>query len=1059
MPFDVRETFFDSREGMAGGGPFSFEMVERLTRFSLNAHTLTCCPCGKDHSGELLAHKISLAASGGTSASAPSASGPQYAPPGSPEAQTFNLAGEVDGSTATTVTLAVGDIVNSQIELSGDQDWFRISLQAGVTYEFRLNATGVAGLGDPFLEIMDASGAQLKTNDDGGTGLNSLLRFTPTSSGTYYVNAHGWVDTDGSTSTGSYTLTAQTLPPIPTWTIDQIGQYLANEDGAGVGPRWQSSTITYNIEDLNANERLMAERALQMWSAVSSLNFVRTTSASAGITFVNSVADDPNASPGETDPSAYARTSSSGNSIISSRIVISSDWTTLDPNAQAGWFDNYAQQTYIHEVGHALGLSHPGPYDGTAEYGTDNLFTNDNWAYTVMSYFDQLEVGHGNYRFVLGLQQADISAIQLLYGTNPAGTFVGDTTFGFNSSAPGTNIDWSQFILIQPEGTYRRPPAMTLYDTGGIDTINLSGFAQPQIVDLRPGTFSSIGDRPDQSIPHYVNVVAIAANTIIENVIGGSGNDTIIGNTANNSIYGGRGNDYLIGGDGDDTFYGESGSDTLDGGAGNDVFYFDNDDLTGGLIQAGAGYDYLVNITSGLVSGSMNINLAVLGAEGYLGSAASENINASGVSQYATIFTGGGIDTVTGSSLNDVIYMESETVTINAGGGYDYIVWNVGGNTGISVNLGAMGAEGFVGRTGNDAINASSATTFTTIYTGGGIDTYIGSSFNDVVFMESSTVTISAGGGYDYVVWNVGGGTGVSVNLGAMGAEGFAGRAGSDTIDASTVNTFATIYTGGGADTIIGSAFDDVIFLDKSVSSVNAGAGYDYIAYDVYDGSGGNFNLAAMNVEGAVGREGNDVFNASGVTVKATLYGYGGNDTLIGGIGNDFLYGGNGNDTLTGNTGDDAFVFEGSWGLDIVTDFAAGSDRLVLRTSGLTLFSQLTITQEGADTLITFGSQQIRLSNVAAATVTAADFQFRASAETPVADAPNAEAPADMFDFARLAEAPGKDDTPVMELPDNQDRWTGAHNLPLADSPFTDLGPHTFDFVERLTDGLDWHGV
>ena len=64
-----------------------------------------------------------------------------------------------------------------------------------------------------------------------------------------------------------------------------------------------------------------------------------------------------------------------------------------------------------------------------------------------------------------------------------------------------------------------------------------------------------------------------------------------------------------------------------------------------------------------------------------------------------------------------------------------------------------------------------------------------------------------------------------------------------------------------------------------------------------------------------------------------------------------------------------------------------------------------------------------------------------------------------MFDFARLAEAPGKDDTPVMELPDNQDRWTGAHNLPLADSPFTDLGPHTFDFVERLTDGLDWHGV
>ena len=86
----------------------------------------------------------------------------------------------------------------------------------------------------------------------------------------------------------------------------------------------------------------MAERALQMWSAASSLTFVRSTSASANIRFVNSVADDPNSTAGDTDPVAYARTSSnfSTNTIISSVIVISSNWTTLDPNAQAGWFDN-----------------------------------------------------------------------------------------------------------------------------------------------------------------------------------------------------------------------------------------------------------------------------------------------------------------------------------------------------------------------------------------------------------------------------------------------------------------------------------------------------------------------------------------------------------------------------------------------------------------------------------------------------------------------------------------------------------------------------------------------
>ena len=1188
----------------------SFEALEQLATFGYRTHALTCCPCGADHSGELLAHKISIAAGAGTAASSIAAGGVQYAPPGSPEAQTFNLAGEVDGSTATTVTLAVGDIVNSQIEASGDQDWFRISLQAGVTYEFRLNATGVSGLGDPFLEIMNASGAQLKTNDDGGTGLNSLLRFTPTASGNYYINAHGWIDTDGSTSTGSYNLTTQTLPPIPTWTIDQIGQYLANEDGAGVGPRWQSSTITYNIEDLNANERLMAERALQMWSAASSLNFVRTTSASAGITFVNSVADDPNASAGETDPVAYARTSNSGNSIISSRIVISSNWTTLDPNAQAGWFDNYAQQTYIHEVGHALGLSHPGPYDGTAEYGTDNLFTNDNWAYTVMSYFDQLEVGHGNYRFVLGLQQADIAAIQLLYGTNPAGTFSGNTTFGFNSSAPGTNIDWSQFVLVQPEGTYRRPPAMTLYDTSGVDTINLSGFAQPQIVDLRPGTYSSLGDRPDPSIPHYVNVVAIAANTIIENVIGGSGNDTITGNTANNTItfgagadtfvYGtsggadtitdfsvaqdridltafsssvalaafngrtsssggtlltfasgqtillqgvstgqltqanlvlaasppppppppppptptvigtsdndnlyGTAQDVFFGGAGYDSvfmtnleaagltinmavaqveriyatnradyldgsgtsvgivLYGFAGADVLLGGSGSDYIYAGYEAVQSGTVRGGSGYDYLIHDSSSLYTGTLTINMNILEVEGVFGSSRAEIINAAGLSTFASIYTGGGADTVTGSIFNDVIFMDNATASVNAGAGYDYVVYNVFNGSGANFNLAAMNAEGGIGRDGNDVLDASGVTnSFVTLYGYGGADTLRGGTGNDYIYMDAADLSggsVQGGAGYDYLINH--GGTALSVVLANHGAEGFFGSSAAETISAAGLTTFTTIFSGGGADTITGSAQGDSIYLANGFASVNAGAGYDYVVYEPLDGTGAaNWNLAAMGAEGAIGRDGNDTFNAGALTTFATFYGYGGNDTLIGGAFNDAFYAGTGNDTMTGNAGNDRFVFETGWGSDTVTDFAAGADTLIMRASGLTSFAQLAVTQSGADTLVAFGGQQIRLSNVNAATIDASSFQFLASAEAPDTDAPSAETP-DTFDFSRLAEASAKDDTAIMELPSAGDRWTNLHEEALTDSPFTDLGPHTFDFAERYTDGLDWNGV
>jgi len=1269
MPFDSRLEadaagfHLDAALDWSAGGQFrasgvfqpsvmSLEGIERLATFGYRTHALTCCPCGEDHSGELLAHKISIVAGAGTAASSIVPGSVQYAPPGSPEAQTFNLAGEVDGSTATTVTLAVGDSVNSQIEASLDQDWYRITLQAGVTYEFRLTKTGASPLGDPYLELMNAAGAQVKFNDDGAGNFNSLLRYTPTSTGTFYLNAHGYVDPATSqSSTGSYTLTTGIADPFPTWTVDQIANYLVNESAPGLGPRWQTSTITYNIEDLTGAEQTLAERALQMWSAASSLNFVRTT-GSASIIFVNSVADDP-ASRGDTDPAAYARTSSSGNSITSSRIVISSNWAT----SQGGTaFDSYMQQTYIHEVGHALGLSHSGPYDGSAEYGTDNLYTNDNWAYTVMSYFNQMEAGHGNYRYVLGLQQADIAAIQLLYGTNPSGTYAGNTTFGFNSSAPGTNIDWSQFVLVQPEGTYRRPPAMTLYDTSGVDTINLSGFAQPQVVDLRPGTYSSLGDRPDPSIPHYVNVVAIAANTIIENVIGGSGNDTITGNTADNQIAGGggndritlgtgadivvytsgggfdtvtdfslaqdridltafssatvtaafngrtsssggtlislssgegvvllgispgqltmanlilasnsnaiygssaadrmdgtngsdelhglggndyilgyAGNDFLYGDDGDDTIDGGAGNDAMDGGAGGDVFYVTNgDSVVGGtgrdtiIVVDALGTGYILNMgTSGVervqatslgdvidastssdwvqiyagggadtITGSafgdvinivsaeatinagggrdtivfdvfdgtgISINLGAMNAESFIGRGGNDTINASTTTDWVSIYTGGGNDIVTGSAFGDSIYLESTTVSVNAGAGRDFIVYNVFDGSGISVNLGAMNAEGFVGRAGNDTINAATATDWVSVYTGGGVDTVTGSGFGDSIYLESTSVTVNAGAGRDYIIYNIFDGSGISVNLGAMGAEGFIGRGGNDTINAATTTDWVSIYTGGGVDTVTGSGFGDSIYLGSATVTVNAGAGFDWIVYDVFDGSGVTLNLTTMQAEGFVGRNGNDSITAAGTATAVTLYGEGGNDILVGGNGRDSIFGGAGNDTLTGNAGGDYFVFQGAWGTDTVTDFAAGSDILIVRVTGLSGFGQLGIIQDGLNAVISYGGQTLTLNGVTAASLSGSNFIFEPSAgqEAPDPHAPSAEAP-DTFDFSQLADTLDKPDAPVMEPPGAAQRWTNPQNQPLAESPFTDLGPHTFDFAERLTDGLDWNGV
>ena len=60
----------------------------------------------------------------------------------------------------------------------------------------------------------------------------------------------------------------------------------------------------------------------------------------------------------------------------------------------------------------------------------------------------------------------------------------------------------------------------------------------------------------------------------IENVIGGTGNDTLTGDGNANSLKGNDGDDLLSGGDGDDTLTGGNGLDTLDGQGGADTADF-----------------------------------------------------------------------------------------------------------------------------------------------------------------------------------------------------------------------------------------------------------------------------------------------------------------------------------------------------------------------------------------------------------------------------------------------------------------------------------------------------
>ncbi|HWI87774.1 MAG TPA: FG-GAP-like repeat-containing protein [Sphingomicrobium sp.] len=512
---------------------------------------------------------------------------------------------DIPASTATTASIGVGGTVQGVLEVGGDHDWYAINLVAGQEVTISLFGSGTNPVPDTYVDIRDSAGNVLAWNDDSGGTLNSKLVFTAATTGTYYIDAGAWDPTSadwtaGQTPpnyTGTYTLSVQPYTPPPVWTYDQIANQLINgywnAQGGDVAHHWavsQGGSITVNYSTLTPAEQNLAVHALQEWSDIIGVTFTPVTTGGQ-IVFDHS----EDASAG--GPVAQTNGQWSANGIISSEhIQISSSWVTR----YGSGLNSYSFQTYLHEIGHALGLGHAGDYNVTADYTQDALYSNDAWSTTIMSYFSQADNTYfGNQgfteQFVLTPMVGDIVAMQQMYGLSTT-TRVGNTTYGFNSTAGNTIYDAAAM----------GPVAYTIFDSGGIDTLDYSGYVFNQLINLNPETFSNIGG--------HTGNVSIARGTVIENAIGGSGADQIIGNSADNVITGG------------------SGADTLTGGAGNDTFRDTLAGLNGDTITDFSQGDKIVITDASLSTFTFNVNgnlLTFNGFELHLGSAPSGVVSAS----------------------------------------------------------------------------------------------------------------------------------------------------------------------------------------------------------------------------------------------------------------------------------------------------------------------------------------------------------------------------------------------------------------------------------------------
>jgi serralysin len=696
------------------------------------------------------------------------------------------------------------------------------------------------------------------------------------------------------------------------------------------GTKWSGSTITYSFPTstsgiytgngegggfsaLNSSQQASAGLALTLWDDLISASIQKIA---PGASYTSSNIEFGQSSTGVSYAHAYYP-------------GVGSVWFNSAYDATSGTNDlvtpkvgRHGFLTYVHEIGHALGLEHMGDYNGSSTSGPSCY--QDSTVYSVMSYYGpSWGSGSANGQGLVAWADwvgadarlyspqtpmlNDIMAIQNIYGVDTT-TRTDNTVYGFNSTLTGAVqaiYDFSQ----------NKNPILTIFDSSGIDTLNLSGWSTSSTVNLARGGFSSCNS--------MTNNIAIAYTCDIENAVGGSGSDTIYGNTLANTLSGGAGNDVIYGLAGADFINGGAGNDIIDGGEGIDYVIFDAD-----WNSLWFSYDSVTTTVtfSSLLTGTDTItNTEYFTDRNSITHSLDElaGIHSSSVSVAAptnAVYEGN----ADSQNFTFIVTLSSASADVQT------VDWSLTFGSGRS----SADASDFVGETSGTVEFQAGATQATISVQVAGDTTFEGDeTFSITLSNPSSELSIRTATAIGTILNDDGkilSGTGSANTLtGTAFADSLYGLGGNDTLYGGGGND---LLDGGlGADVMYGGAGDDIYVVDNSKDRIveDASGGVDTVrtALSSY--------VLPTNLENLV-YTGASSFTAGGNALA---------NTITGGNGNDVLNGGLGSDTLRGSAGRDAFCFTTALGannVDRIMDFNAADDTIRLENAIFKSFGHTT---------------------------------------------------------------------------------------------------------------------